>query len=105
MFRFLTAGESHGPGLAIIVEGVPAGLPLNEEFIARQLKRRQGGYGRGRRQKIEQDHAQIRSGVRHGRTLGSPITLLIENKDFVNWQDVMALEEPETPSVRFLKDE
>ncbi|MCH8065956.1 MAG: chorismate synthase [Chloroflexi bacterium] len=100
MFRFLTAGESHGPGLAIIVEGVPAGLPLNEEFIARQLKRRQGGYGRGRRQKIEQDHAQIRSGVRHGRTLGSPITLLIENKDFVNWQDVMALEEPETPSVQ-----
>ena len=98
MLRYLTAGESHGPGLTIIIEGLPAGLALTEEYIARDLKRRQGGYGRGRRQQIEQDWAKIRSGVRHGRTLGSPIALLIENKDWVNWQDVMALEEPETPS-------
>ena len=97
MLRYLTSGESHGPGLTIIIEGLPAGLALTEEYIARDLKRRQGGYGRGRRQQIEQDWAQIRSGVRHGRTLGSPIALLIENKDWVNWQDVMALEEPETP--------
>ena len=97
MLRYLTAGESHGQGLTIIIEGLPAGLPLTEEYIARDLKRRQGGYGRGRRQKIEQDWAQIRSGVRHGRTLGSPIALLIDNKDWVNWQDVMALEEPDEP--------
>ncbi|OGO50823.1 MAG: chorismate synthase [Chloroflexi bacterium RBG_16_68_14] len=95
--RFLTAGESHGKGLTVIIEGVPAGLPLTEEYIARDLRRRQGGYGRGRRQKIEQDRAEIRSGVRHGRTIGSPIALLIENKDWANWQEVMALEEPETP--------
>ncbi len=100
MFRYLTAGESHGPGLAVIIEGVPAGLPISEDYIAVQLKRRQGGYGRGRRQKIEQDHAEIRSGVRHGRTLGSPITLLIENKDFANWTEVMGLEEPDEPSVQ-----
>ncbi len=100
MFRYLTAGESHGPGLATIIEGVPAGLPINEDYIAVQLKRRQGGYGRGRRQKIEQDRAQIRSGVRHGRTLGSPITLLIENKDFANWTEVMGLEEPDESSVQ-----
>jgi chorismate synthase len=91
-FRFLTAGESHGKGLTVIVEGVPAGLPLTEEYLARDLRRRQGGYGRGRRQKIEQDHAEIRSGVRHGKTIGSPIALLIENKDWVNWQDKMAVE-------------
>ncbi len=97
MLRHLTAGESHGKGLTIIIEGLPAGLPLTEEYIARDLRRRQGGYGRGRRQKIEQDWGEIRSGVRHGRTLGSPIALLIENKDWVNWTDVMALEEPDTP--------
>jgi chorismate synthase len=96
-FRYLTAGESHGKGLTAIVEGVPAGLALSEEFIAHDLRRRQGGYGRGRRQKIEQDRAEIRSGVRHGLTLGSPIALLIENKDWVNWQDVMALEQPDAP--------
>ena len=96
MLRFLTAGESHGKGLTVIIEGVPAGLALSEEYIGRDLRRRQGGYGRGRRQKIEQDWAQIRSGVRHGKTLGSPIALLIDNKDWVNWQDVMALEEVES---------
>jgi len=98
MLRYLTAGESHGKGLTVIIEGVPAGLALSEEYIGRDLRRRQGGYGRGRRQKIEQDWAQIRSGVRHGKTLGSPIALLIDNKDWVNWQDVMALEELDSPS-------
>jgi chorismate synthase len=92
-FRYLTAGESHGKGLTIILDGVPAGLPLTEEYIAVDLRRRQGGYGRGRRQKIEQDRAEIRAGVRHGKTLGSPIALLIENKDWVNWQEKMAIEE------------
>ena len=97
MLRYLTAGESHGKGLTVIIEGLPAGLPLTEEYIARDLRRRQGGYGRGRRQKIERDRAEIRSGVRHGLTLGSPIALLIENKDWVNWQDKMGVEEPESP--------
>ncbi|MDW8166958.1 MAG: chorismate synthase [Acidobacteriota bacterium] len=90
--RFLTAGESHGRALVAIVEGFPAGLSVDVEFIARELRRRQGGFGRGARQKIERDRAEILSGVRHGRTLGSPIALLIENRDFANWQEVMALE-------------
>ena len=100
MFRFLTAGESHGKGLSVIIDGLPAGLPLTEDFIQLDLRRRQGGYGRGRRQKIEKDRAEIRSGVRHGKTLGSPITLLLENKDWVNWQDVMAVREPSEESVK-----
>ena len=89
MFRFLTAGESHGRALVAIVEGVPAGLALDEEYLARDLKRRQGGYGRGGRMKIEQDRAEILSGVRHGLTMGSPISLLIWNRDWENWKDVM----------------
>src|SRR5581483_1258098 len=91
MLRFLTAGESHGKGLVMIIEGVPAGLPLGEDDIAGDLARRQKGYGRGRRQKIEQDRAEIISGVRHGRTLGSPIALSITNRDWVNWTEVMAV--------------
>ena len=91
MIRFLTAGESHGEGLAIIVEGVPAGLLLSEEYIGAQLARRQRGYGRGGRMLIEQDQAHIMSGVRHGLTLGSPIALTIENKDWVNWQEDMSI--------------
>jgi chorismate synthase len=90
--RFLTAGESHGKGLTIILEGVPAGLALSEDDIAVDLGRRQKGYGRGRRQKIEQDRAEIMSGVRHGRTLGSPIALFVQNRDWVNWTDAMAVE-------------
>ena len=86
MFRFLTAGESHGKGLTAILEGIPAGLPLSEDYIANDLKRRQGGYGRGGRMQIEQDRAEITSGVRHGLTIGSPISLLIWNRDFQNWQ-------------------
>lgn len=91
MLRFLTAGESHGQGLVAILEGVPAGLPLDEEYIARDLARRQGGYGRGGRMQIERDRAQILSGVRHGMTLGSPISLLIPNRDWENWKEIMSV--------------
>ena len=92
MLRFLTAGESHGKGLIVIIEGVPAGLALSEDDIAVDLRRRQGGYGRGRRQKIEQDRAEIISGVRHGLTLGSPIALSIPNRDHENWLEQMSVE-------------
>lgn len=92
IFRFYTAGESHGRALVTIVEGVPAGLPVDIEFINHQLHRRQLGYGRGGRQKIESDQVQILSGVRHGETLGSPIAIVIENRDFANWEDIMAVE-------------
>jgi len=88
-FRFLTAGESHGPALGAIVEGVPAGLALTEDDLAVDLARRQRGYGRGARQSIEQDRAEILGGVRHGRTLGSPILLLVRNRDWENWTAVM----------------
>ena len=92
-FRWLTSGESHGPGLVMIVEGVPAGLTLTEEIIAVDLARRQGGYGRGGRQAIEHDHATLHSGVRHGRTIGSPIGMTMENRDHqnANWQVRMAI--------------
>ena len=91
-FRFLTAGESHGRMLGTIVDGVPAGLALTEADLAVDMARRQRGYGRGARQQIEQDRAQIVSGVRHGRTLGSPILLLVENRDWENWTRVMQVE-------------
>ena len=98
MFRYLTAGESHGRALTAIVDGVPAGLSLDEEYIARDLKRRQGGYGRSARMDIEQDHAEILSGVRHGLTTGSPISLLIWNLDWANWQDSMSISPVEQES-------
>ncbi|MPZ14578.1 MAG: chorismate synthase [Chloroflexi bacterium] len=85
--RFLTAGESHGPGLTIVVEGMPAAVPVSEDQIAMDLRRRQGGYGRGGRMLIEQDYAYITSGVTQGRTTGSPIAMTIENKDYANWKD------------------
>ncbi|MEI7742849.1 MAG: chorismate synthase [Chloroflexota bacterium] len=88
-FRFITAGESHGPMLGAVVEGVPAGLALTEDGLAVDLGRRQRGYGRGARQTIEQDRARILSGVRHGYTMGSPILLEIENRDWANWTRVM----------------
>ncbi|MDO8673293.1 MAG: chorismate synthase [Dehalococcoidia bacterium] len=91
MFRFLTAGESHGKGLTVIVEGVPAGLKLDEDSLAVDLARRQVGYGRGGRMQIERDRAEITSGVRHGRTLGSPIALYIENQDWANWQESLSI--------------
>ncbi|AYG00788.1 chorismate synthase [Lactococcus allomyrinae] len=88
--RYFTAGESHGPRLTAIIEGVPAGLPLAAEDINVELKRRQGGYGRGGRMKIESDQVEITSGVRHGKTIGSPITLNVTNRDFKNWEQIMA---------------
>jgi len=93
-FRFLTAGESHGKGLLVIVEGMPAGVPISEDYIARHLRRRQAGYGRGKRQQIETDFAEIISGVRHGLTMGGPVGLRIENRDWnnANWQKRMAVD-------------
>ena len=97
MVRFSTAGESHGQGLVIIVEGVPAGLPISEDYIGIHLARRQKGYGRGGRMLIEQDRAKIISGVRHGHTLGSPIGMTVENKDWANWEEAMAIDPLEGP--------
>jgi chorismate synthase len=88
-FRFVTAGESHGPGLTAIVEGLPAGLELSPDDIDRDLARRQLGHGRGGRMKIEKDRAEVMAGIRHGRTLGSPVTLRIENRDYANWEERM----------------
>ena len=88
-FRFTTAGESHGPGLVAIVEGLPAGLELDHERIDREMARRQLGHGRGGRMKIERDAVEVRAGVRHGRTLGSPVALLVANRDYENWDQRM----------------
>ena len=88
-FRFTTAGESHGPGLVAIVEGLPAGLELDRERIDREMARRQLGHGRGGRMKIERDAVEVRSGIRHGRTLGSPVALLVANRDYANWEERM----------------
>jgi chorismate synthase len=96
MLRFLTAGESHGKALVMIVEGLPAGLRVNVDEVTRHLRRRQGGYGRGRRMAIESDRAEVMSGVRRGQTTGAPIALLIPNRDWVNWQLTMHVE-PEAP--------
>ena len=90
--RYLTAGESHGPQLTTIIEGVPAGLTLLAEHINEDLARRQKGYGRGRRMQIEKDEVKILSGVRHGKTLGSPITLVVENRDWKHWTNIMGVE-------------
>ena len=96
-FKFTTAGESHGKALVTIVEGLPAGLPVDIDAVNLELWRRQQGYGRGGRMKIEKDEVQVLSGIRHGKTLGSPIALMIENRDFVHWQEIMASEILETP--------
>src|SRR5919106_6795151 len=87
--RFTTAGESHGPGLVAIVEGLPAGLELAPEDIDRDLARRQLGHGRGGRMKIESDRGEVTSGIRHGRTLGSPVTVKVANRDYANWEERM----------------
>ena len=92
MLRFYTTGESHGQALVAILAGLPAGLNVNFEYVDRELKRRMGGYGRGGRMKIESDRAQFLSGVRHGETIGSPVTILIENHDWKNWSQAMAVE-------------
>ena len=102
-FRFTTAGESHGKALVAIIEGLPAGLDIEVNAINHELWRRQQGYGRGGRMKIETDTVEIISGVRHGKTLGSPVALMIKNDDFVHWQDVMSSEpletEPKNPRI------
>lgn len=93
--RYLTAGESHGPRLTAIIEGVPAGLPLTADHINFELKRRQGGYGRGARMKIESDQVEITSGVRHGLTMGGPITLNVTNLDHQKWLEIMSVSDVE----------
>ena len=97
MLRFLTSGESHGQGLVAIVEGLPAGMTIDVDAITLELRRRQGGYGRGRRMAIESDRAEILSGVRRGRTTGAPVAMLIRNKDWENWQNTMHVE-PQAPA-------
>jgi chorismate synthase len=92
MLRYSTAGESHGKGLITIIEGLPAGLSISAEDINKQLQRRQKGYGRGGRMVIESDEVEILSGVRAGFTTGSPIAFIIKNRDWENWQDIMAVE-------------
>ncbi|HEX9069953.1 MAG TPA: chorismate synthase [Ktedonobacterales bacterium] len=94
MLRFLTAGESHGPGLLAIVEGLPAGLPVSVPALDAELRRRQWGYGRGGRMKIEHDQVEVLSGVRFGHTFGAPVTLRIANRDWANWQERMSVEPP-----------
>src|ERR1700691_1679871 len=101
MLRFVTAGESHGQALVAWISGVPAGMPVDQEFIQRELHRRQLGYGRGARQRIEKDQAEIFAGVRLGQTIGAPIALRIENRDWANWEKILpvgASEAPETQS-------
>lgn len=97
MLRFTTAGESHGRALVAVLEGLPAGLPVDVDEINSELERRQWGYGRGGRMKIERDRVEILSGVRHGLSLGSPLALMIENKDWANWTDVMSVAPSDLP--------
>ncbi|HRU40054.1 MAG TPA: chorismate synthase, partial [Candidatus Goldiibacteriota bacterium] len=100
--RYMTAGESHGKGLVAIIDGVPSQLELSADDIDIFLAGRQKGYGRGGRQKIESDKVEIISGVRHGRTIGSPIALLIKNRDFVSWRDMMSCEPVKMPVKEFV---
>src|SRR6266436_2652847 len=93
MLTYRTAGESHGQALIALVEGLPANLVLDFDFIGNELKRRQGGYGRGGRMKIERDQVRFLSGVRQGKTLGSPIAMMIENRDWPNWEEIMSVRE------------
>jgi chorismate synthase len=97
--RYLTAGESHGPALTVVLDGLPAGVPVDRAAIDADLRRRQGGYGRGGRMKIETDVVEILSGIRHGQTLGSPVTLQVRNRDHENWKDVMS-PDPQPPEAR-----
>ena len=92
MLRFLTAGESHGPGLITIVEGLPAGLPFSSDGLKNELARRRPGFGRGRRMQIEKDEIEVLGGVRFGRTLGSPVAVLIRNTEWPRWETQMAVE-------------
>jgi len=97
MLRYMTSGESHGPQLTAILSGIPAGTPIRAEDVDRELKRRQGGYGRGGRMKIESDRVRFVSGVRHGAALGSPITMVVENRDWRNWEKIMSAEPQPEP--------
>src|ERR1700757_2933285 len=92
MLRFYTAGESHGQALLAFVSGLPAGWPIDVKAINHELHRRQLGYGRGGRQKIEKDRAEIFAGVRHGQTIGAPVALRIENRDWANWEKILPVE-------------
>src|SRR5215813_3784592 len=92
MLRFYTAGESHGEALIAVISGVPAGIPVDLDFVNRELWRRQQGYGRGGRMRIEKDTAHFLSGVRHGKTIGSPISIQLENRDWKNWQEALPVE-------------
>ena len=95
MLRFVTAGESHGQALVAWISGLPAGVPVDPEFVSRELHRRQLGFGRGGRQRIEKDQAEFLSGVRHGKTIGAPIALRIENRDWKNWEKALPVEDSE----------
>jgi chorismate synthase len=101
--KFLTAGESHGPGLTVLLDHIPAGIVLSSEKINLDLKRRQGGYGRGGRMTIETDAAQFKGGVRFGKSTGAPISLWIPNKDNPNWAGIMDAEGPETDEKSFIR--
>jgi chorismate synthase len=103
MLRFYTAGESHGQALLTFLSGLPAGLPIDSEFITHELHRRQLGYGRGGRQKIEKDRADIFAGVRHGQTIGAPIALRIENRDWSNWEKILPVEASNDPEAQSRK--
>lgn len=100
LLRFLTAGESHGPALTVIVEGLPRGVPVDRAAVERDLRRRRAGYGRGGRMKIETDDVEILGGVRFGRTLGAPVCLLVRNRDYDNWREAMSPEGPAPPPDR-----
>src|SRR3989449_8354936 len=93
MLSFRTAGESHGQALIALVEGMPAHLSVDFDFIDHELKRRQSGFGRGGRMKIERDQVRFLSGVRHGKTIGSPIAMMVENRDWANWEEIMSVRE------------
>src|ERR1700758_3279505 len=103
MLRFYTAGESHGQALLAFLSGLPAGLPIDLEFINRDLHRRQLGRGRGGRQKIEKDRADIFAGVRHGKTIGAPVALRIENRDWANWENILPVEASDAPEANSKK--
>src|SRR5271155_3872550 len=95
MLRFVTAGESHGQALVAWISGLPSGVPVDLDFVGRELHRRQLGYGRGARQRIEKDQAELLAGVRHGKTIGAPIALRIENRDWKNWEKALPVEDSE----------
>ena len=103
MLRYFTAGESHGEALVALLTGMPAGLKIDQTFLDRELWRRQQGYGRGGRMKIERDQARILSGVRHGATIGSPISILLENKDWKNWQESLPVGEGDAAKHKAVK--